>query len=91
MKPNLTKFSTVQKGLGAVNCLSVTKSGQFLASGGHDGQVYFWNLTSGLLVSKFEGPGRILVVAFNSANNKLVLTSYGTVTILELSFHNKVT
>ena len=78
---------TLQEGFGAVNSISLTKSGQFLASAGHDGNLYFWNLNSKNLVSSFEGQGRILVTEFNSSNNKIVITSYGSVTVLELSFH----
>ena len=33
--------------MGAVNSISATQSGQYLASAGHDGHVYFWNVASG--------------------------------------------
>ena len=79
---------TLQEGLGYVQCLSATKSGLYLASAGHDGTVYFWNTKTGMLVSKHDGPGRLMTVTFNSANNKVAVTSYGSVTILELSFHH---
>ena len=78
-------FSIV--GLGAVNSISATQSGHYLASAGHDGHVYFWNTSTGDLTSKHETSGRIMVVAFNSSNNKLALASYGSITILELSYY----
>ena len=78
---------TLQEGLGYVQSISATKSGLYLASAGHDGQVYFWNTKTGTLVSKWESPGRIMITAFNSSNNKLIVTSYASVTVLELSFH----
>ena len=34
--------------MGAVNSISATQSGQYLASAGHDGHVYFWNVASGM-------------------------------------------
>ena len=34
-------------GLGAVNSISATQSGHYLASAGHDGHVYFWNTSTG--------------------------------------------
>jgi WD40 repeat protein len=78
---------TLQEGMGAVNSISATQSGQYLASAGHDGHVYFWNVASGALTSKYETSGRIMVGAFNSSNNKYVMASYGSITILELSYY----
>jgi WD40 repeat protein len=78
---------TLQEGLGNVNCISCTKSGLYLASAGHDGSVYFWSLKNGgKLLHTFDGPGRIMQASFNSSDSKLVVTSYGTVIILDLSF-----
>lgn len=78
---------TLQEGLGAVNSISSTQSGHFLASGGQDGNVYFWNVKTGDLVTKYEEDGRIMHVGFNNSNNKIVITSYGSVTLLELSYY----
>ena len=80
---------TLQEGLGFVQCISATKSGLYLASAGHDGIVYFWNTKTGNLVAKYDGPGRIMTASFNSSNNKIAVTSYGSVTLLELSFHHQ--
>ena len=80
---------TLQEGLGFVQCISATKSGLYLASAGHDGIVYFWNTKTGNLVAKYDGPGRIMTASFNSSNNKIAVTSYGSVTVLELSFHHQ--
>ena len=80
---------TLQEGFGAVNSISATNSGLYLASAGHDGQVYFWNLQTGSLIDTYEGPGRIMETNFNHTDSKFVLTSYGTVIILELSFNKK--
>ena len=77
---------TLEEGLGYVHCLSVTKSGSYLASAGQDGLVYFWNVKTGSLVTSYEGPGRIMQASFNASDSKLLLTSFGTVTILGLSF-----
>ena len=73
--------------MGAVNSISATQSGQYLASANHDGCVYFWNVASGALTSKYESSGRIMVGAFNLSNNKYVMASYGSVTILELIYY----
>lgn len=80
---------TLQEGLGYVNCVSSTNSGLYLASAGYDGRVYFWNLKTGNLIQNFEGPGRIMEAKFNHSDSKFVITSYGIVIVLELSF-NKI-
>ena len=41
-------FFIFSVGMGAVNSISATQSGQYLASAGHDGHVYFWNVASGM-------------------------------------------
>ncbi len=79
---------TLQEGLGYVNCISATKSGQFVASGGQDGHVYFWNVEKGTLVTSFAEEGRIMNACFNSSGSKVVVTSYGRVTVLDLRFYN---
>ena len=81
-------FTLQEGGLGPVNCVSATNSGLYLASAGHDGQVYFWNLQTGTLIDTYEGPGRIMEARFNHSDSKFVLTSYGTVIVLELSFNS---
>ena len=81
-------FTLQEGGLGPVNCVSATNSGLYLASAGHDGQVYFWNLQTGTLIDTYEGPGRIMEAKFNHSDSKFVLTSYGTVIVLELSFNS---
>lgn len=80
---------TLQEGLGYVNSLSATKSGQYIASGGQDGQVYFWNVDSGSLVTKFTNQGRIMSVAFNSSDSKVAVTSYASLTLLQLSYNHR--
>ena len=81
-------FTLQEGGLGPVNCVSATNSGLYLASAGHDGQVYFWNLQTGTLIDTYDGPGRIMEARFNHSDSKFVLTSYGTVIVLELSFNS---
>ena len=49
--------------------------------------IYKVVLASGALTSKYETSGRIMVGAFNSSNNKYVMASYGSITILELSYY----
>ena len=82
---------TLQEGMGPVNSISTTKSGQYLASAGHDGHVYFWNVASGNLIQTYESSGRIMDATFNSSNNKFAMTSYGAITILELSYYPPTT
>ena len=38
-------------------------------------------------VNSFEGPGRILFSGFNGSGDKVVATSYGSVSVLGISFH----
>ena len=38
-------------------------------------------------INSFEGPGRILFTGFNGSGAKVVATSYGTVSVLQVSFH----
>lgn len=74
---------TLQEHHDRVSSIDVTSDGLHVASGGHDGSVHFWSVTSGELLTTFEGPGRIVSLHFD-ANNRLIATSYGAVIVMDI-------
>jgi hypothetical protein len=47
----------------------------------------FRSVFGGRHVNSFEGPGRILFAGFNGSGSKIVATSYGSASVLEVSYH----
>ena len=77
---------------GRVKTLAFSTDGMFLAGADWDGRVYVWDTVNGTLVTKREGQGKIVAMAFSAKNASLIaLSEHGLVRVLALGDVSTVT
>merc|ERR1712062_571913 len=59
----------------------------YIVSAGNDGDINFWDARDGEWVQSYEGAGRIMGALWNTQADKVVVTTYKVVTVLETT-HN---
>jgi len=78
---------SLEKHADAVTKFSLSRDLDYIVSAGNDGDINFWDARDGEWVQSYEGAGRIMGALWNSQADKVVVTTYKVVTVLETN-HN---
>ena len=81
---------SLEKHKDAVTKFSLSSDLNYLVSSGQDGDMHFWDAKDGTHITSYEGAGRIMNALWNFQSDKVVVTTYKVVTILEASFDSDV-
>jgi len=81
---------SLEKHKDAVTKFSLSSDCNYLVSSGQDGDIHFWDARDGAHITSYEGAGRIMNALWNSRADKVVVTTYKVVTVLEASFDHSV-
>jgi len=77
---------SLEKHKDAVTKFSLSSDLNYLVSSGQDGDIHFWDAKDGTHITSYEGAGRIMNALWNCLSDKVVVTTYKVVTVLEASF-----
>ena len=81
---------SLEKHKDAVTKFSLSSDLNYLVSSGQDGDIHFWDAKDGSHITSYEGAGRIMNALWNFEADKVVVTTYKVVTVLEASFDSEV-
>ena len=81
---------SLEKHKDAVTKFSLSSDLNYLVSSGQDGDIHFWDAKDGSHITSYEGAGRIMNALWNWQSDKVVVTTYKVVTVLEASFDSAV-
>ena len=77
---------SLEKHKDAVTKFSLSNDQNYLVSSGQDGDIHFWDAKDGTHITSYEGAGRIMNALWNCKSDKVVVTTYKVVTVLEATF-----